>query len=298
MEQAESRLTLPAGQPFDLGLTLSCGQAFRWGQDGCRWNGVIQGRRVSIRQEGQNLFFRGTSRQELSRYLGFSVDLNEVHSSIDRDPWIHQAIEEFGGIRILMQDPWECLISFICATNANIPVITRRIELICRRFGTPLDGGRYTFPDCDALSHACEEEFRSCSAGYRSGYLCKTAAMVATDRSWADEVREAEYPEAHRLLQQFPGIGEKAADCVLLFGFGKWDAFPIDVWIRRAMERYPGAPTSPGSLTPAAYHRTGEFAREYFGRYAGYAQQYLFMAIRQERGARGTAQVPQSQLVR
>jgi N-glycosylase/DNA lyase len=218
----------------------------------------------------------------MDRYLRLSLDITKVHQSIDRDPLVHDAIRRFGGTRILDQDPWECLISFICATNANIPVITKRIGLICRRFGEPVPGGGFSFPHAESLARSCESDLRTCSAGYRAGYICRTAQMVAEDPGWADSIREVEYHEARKLLMAYPGVGAKAADCVLLFGFGKNEAFPVDVWMRRVMERYPGAPATGTTLTPSAYARTGEFARGYFGPYAGYAQQYLFMAVRED----------------
>lgn len=290
----ESRLLIPEGQPFDLAGTFSCGQAFRWAYDGRTWTGVVDGRAVRVRQQGRTLFLKGTSQKALARYLRLSLDITAVHASICHDQYIRGAVSRFGGTRILDQDPWECLISFICATNANIPVITRRIGLICERYGDPLPGGGAGFPGPDALSRLCEDDLRSCSAGYRAGYLCRTAKMVADDPCWADAILGEEYSEAHRMLMAYPGIGAKAADCVLLFGFGKYEAFPVDVWMKRVMERYPGAPPVGNTLTPASYRRLGEFARGYFGRYAGYAQQYLFMAAREDAGAGVRSRSPSS----
>lgn len=295
MDENVTVLRLPEDQPFDLGMTLSCGQAFGWRQAGPWWCGMIGDEQVRLRQRADELLCSGTAAPTLARFLGLSLDLREVHASIDRDPFIHGAVLRYGGTRILSQDPWECLISFICATNANIPVITRRIGLLRERYGDPLPGGGHSFPDCDSLSRSCEQEIRSCCTGYRAPYIRETAAMVADDPSWADRIRAANYPDAHRMLLSFPGVGAKAADCVLLFGFEKWEAFPIDVWVRRAMERYPGAPPDAKKLSPASYRKTGDYARDYFGKYAGYAQQYLFMAVREEAGR--TVQVPVSQLV-
>lgn len=294
MNSQETVVRIPAGQPFDLAGTLTCGQAFRWSRDGDGWRGVVNSRTVHLSQHGRTVRARGIGSRELKRYLRLSLDITKVHGSIDRDPLVHTAISRFGGTRILDQDPWECLVSFICATNANIPVITKRIGLICRKYGEPVPGGGFSFPTAESLSRSCESDLRSCSAGYRAGYICRTARMVADDPGWADSVRETGYDGARELLMKYPGVGAKAADCILLFGFGKNEAFPVDVWMRRVMERYPGAPATGTSLTHSAYARIGEFARSYFGPYAGYAQQYLFMAAREDAGGGVRSRSPSS----
>lgn len=269
---------------LNLDATLSCGQLFRWKKRGDTWQGVADGRFITIRQDGNALSYAGCSESFLISYLHLDGAHDAIVSGFSCDPHIVDAVRCTGGLRIVRQDPWECLISYICAQNANIPFITRMIENMCRAAGTPItapDGTiHYAFPTPEALSLLTLEEKRGCTLGYRAPYIHKTAATVAADPGWADRIREMSFEEARQALMVYPGIGPKVADCVLLFGFQKYESFPVDTWMRMIMHRLYGVGCPEKSLTPAEYERIRRFAQEHFGPYAGYAQEYLF-AVRE-----------------
>jgi N-glycosylase/DNA lyase len=283
-------LTLTPDQPFDLERSLSCGQVFRWESvGGGWWRGVIGSRRIRIRQDGPVLTFRGADTEFVTQYFHLDADLPGILLSVDRDPVIHEAIECCRGLRIVRQPPWECLASYICATYANIPGIKRRISLICERFGNRMEDGEgefFTFPTPGAIAAAEVCDVRECRLGYRSSYLLETARTVACDPGWQERVLALPYEEARRDLLRLRGVGEKVADCVLLFAFGKYEAFPVDVWIQRILQtRYQDG----GKLR--SYGQIHRFGSNHFGKFAGYAQEYLFC---NREGITGR-QVPSSQ---
>lgn len=274
-------IELRPDQPFDLDLTLSCGQAFRWERADGWWQGVADGRAIRIRQDGCFLTFEGADAGFVRDYFRLDQDLPRILSSIDRDPAIGAAVQECRGLRLVRQQPWECLVSYLCATNTNIPAVKRRVALMAERYGDPVDGpsGRaYAFPEPEALagvSHAC---LWDCKLGYRTDYVREAAVFASENPDWAERIAALPFEEARQALMEFRGVGPKAADCVLLFAFGFFEAFPVDVWIRRIVgETY--LPDLAGkNCTPAEYERIRRFARDYFGEYAGYAQEYLYCA--------------------
>ncbi|MDK2973650.1 MAG: N-glycosylase/DNA lyase [Methanofollis sp.] len=273
----EKTIALDPGNPFDLDATLGCGQAFRWEKQNGVWRGVAGGRAIAIRQDGNLLSFTGADEAFVRRYFALDIDLRAILSSVDRDPRIHEAIGRCPGLRILRQEPFETLISYICATNTNIPAIKRRIAIMAERYGRRLGGGASAFPDAPSLAPCSEDDLRGCVLGYRAPYACAAAAMCARDAGWAERIAALPYAEAKRALLGFPGVGPKAADCILLFAFEKYEAFPVDVHIRRMMHRHylPALPDGK-PMTGREYDLIAGFAREHFGRYAGWAQEYLF----------------------
>ncbi len=277
-------LQLPSGTPFDLGCTLGCGQVFRWDNAGGWWHGVVGSSLISIRQSGNLLEYRGADEQLIRRYFQLDLDLDSILRAIDRDTVIHAAIADHRGLRIIHQEPWECLISYICAQNANIPFIRRMIANMAERFGEPIAAKGecgHAFPSPEVLAACSLQDLRECSLGYRAPYVLDTAGRVAEDPFWADRIGALPYPEAHEFLMQYRGVGPKVSDCILLFAFGMYEAFPVDVWVRKVMYRhYLGEACSRSALGCREYKFIGDFAREHFGRYAGYAQEYLYAAIR------------------
>lgn len=267
-------------QPLDLSLSLSCGQAFRWEECEGWWEGVVGGRLWRVRQEGNRIRYSGTTASAIRHYLALDEDLPAILASVDRDPVIHRSIGACRGLRILRQDTWEILISFICATNTNIPRIRKMIASLAGCFGSRATGGDdslYTFPGPEALSGSCDNHLEACRLGYRDRYVADTAAMVAEDPYLLDRIAGLPFHQARDALLSFPGVGPKAADCILLFGFHRLEAFPVDVWIRRIMHEYylPPPPGMKGS-SQKEDRRIREFGRGHFGEYAGYAQEYLF----------------------
>jgi N-glycosylase/DNA lyase len=285
--------------PFSLEHTLCCGQLFRWQKLGDWWYGVVADRVIKIKQSGERLIFQvfpeTPSQKFVENYLRLDDDLPSILSQISKDEHMREAIRLFCGLRIVRQEPWECLISYICATYKSIPAIKKMVNSISRQFGEKLtfDGyDFYTFPKPSDLAQSCPKELRSCGLGFRADRALETARLVDGGEFPLESLRSMDYLETKRELLGLPGVGPKVADCVLLFSLEKLEAFPIDVWMKRAainlyarhfdpsfIERV----ASKGSLTPKEYETIGSFGREYFGRYAGYAQEYLFHLLRKQK---------------
>lgn len=295
-------LKLDETRPFNLDHTLSCGQVFRWEKIDRWWEGVVEGNVIRITQERDRLLFRTNHSAEdcaefLKNYLRLDDDLPMILSSIDKDSWVNSAIQKFHGLRLIRQNPWECLISYICATNTNIPAIKNRILELSKRFGDEVtfeDKVFYTFPEPQELAEADLDELKSCGLGYRAKYVLKTAKKIKASPDLLKAFKSLEYEELRRGLLSLAGVGPKVADCITLFAFDKLEAFPIDVWVRRVMyQRYlkkeiPQYPKTGRAkpLTGSEYDELRSFAWRYFGKYAGYAQQYLFYHIRIEESRR------------
>ena len=278
--------------PFSLDFTLQCGQAFRWKKIGKWWYGVVRQNVVKARQNGDFLKFQ-TYPEELNSdfiesYFRLSDDLPKIYSSILKDEHIQAAVERFKGLRLLRQEPWECLISYICATNKNIPAIKDMILNISKRFGKRLlfdELEFYTFPKPRNLANANIERLRACKLGFRAERVLEVSRKVNAGEINLEALRKLNYEATKAELMKLPGVGPKVADCVSLFSLDKLEAFPIDVWMKRIfMEYYSNhfeqsfvkKVSSKKSLTRREYSGIGLFGRKYFGKFVGYAQEYLY----------------------
>ena len=270
---------IPVPQPLDLAATLLSGQAFRWRESDGWFDGVLFNNVVRLRRETDGIEFTCTPDDErtiqplLVDYLRLDVDLDAVYSSIATDQRIEAAIARFRGMRILRQDPWECLIGFICSSNSNIPRITKNVESICATFGRPIESGgspRSTFPTPEELTEASEERLRHLGLGYRAGFVASTARAIADGALDLMALREDPYEDALGALTALDGVGDKVANCILLFSLDKPEAFPVDTHVeQRLIEWYLDG-------TKLSRPRMRHWAQERFGPYAGYANQYLF----------------------
>ena len=200
---------------------------------------------------------------------------------------VEAAIARFRGMRILRQDPWECLVSFICSSASNIPRISGNVEDLCSSFGQSLSMGdhvRSTFPSPRELAQAGEKRLRQLGLGFRAKYLAATATAIANGVPDLMTLREASYEEALEAVIALDGVGDKVANCVLLFSLDKLEAFPVDVWVNRALQEWYFDGRRPLSPNNRRKRKGGEispktarlWAQEHFGPYAGYANQYLF----------------------
>ncbi|PMB74133.1 8-oxoguanine DNA glycosylase [Candidatus Bathyarchaeota archaeon] len=281
-------LVLKPFQPFDLDLTLCCGQAFRWEKIGDWWYGIVKGKPLKVRQKGNLLEFENTSQKFIENYFRLGDDLQTILTQIAKDKHMEKAVKTLKGLRVLRQDPWECLIAYICATYKNIPAIKQMLFNIAKNFGekTVLDGYTfYTFPTAEKLAKANLKELAECGLGYRAKYVSETAKKVANGEVEIESLKEKSYEKVRETLLTLRGVGLKVADCVSLFALEKLEAFPVDVWIKRAIlkhyanhfeKEFIGKISLKKSLTKADYERLSLFGRNYFGVYAGYAQEYLF----------------------
>ena len=274
---------LQPDEPFSLDQSLACGQVFRWDRtESGWWYGVVDGKAMKIRQDRMKLTFEGVSKDFVENYFSLDMSLVPVIESFDRDPFIHAAVGKCRGLRMIRQPKWECLLSYTIATNSNIPTIRRRITAIAEKFGREIrfDGRTFfSFPEPGDISCEGEGELSCCKLGYRQPFVFRTACDIPDRETWEQAVRALPYEEGRKELMKRMGIGPKAADCIMLFAFQKYEAFPVDVWIRRIMqEHYPIPAVAGRTLTKKEYDAIRRFGREYFGKYCGYAQEYLFAA--------------------
>ncbi|MGA2788247.1 MAG: DNA glycosylase [Verrucomicrobiota bacterium] len=293
---------------YDLAATLDSGQAFRWQfQDGS-WTGVI-GRhwvRLTQKRDGIRAETAGPVHgwQWLRDYLQTDVDLDAVLKTFPDDAPMRDAVAACRGLRVLRQDPWECLASFILSSTKQIVQIRQIVTLLCERFGEPipvlgLKNGRagsplpavfssdeprrgrsdapyhsFAFPTPQRIAAASESELRSCKMGFRAPHLLAAARRIAEGKFDLERLRQLPLAGARAELTTLRGVGDKIADCVLLFAYGFDSAFPVDVWVERALRELYFPRRRVGDK------RLRHFAVTHFGPHAGYAQQYLFHYMR------------------
>ncbi len=313
-------IVLPV-RDYDLAATLDSGQVFRWQPCGDSWLGVIGRRlvRLTPMRDGIRAQTAGpvADWQWLRDYLQTEVDLDAMLKTFPDDAPVRDAVAACRGLRILRQDPWECLASFILSSTKQIVQIRQIVALLCERFGEPIarsagtrerrrpagpqhhdepvrspaerhrsqDGARgafssdekhllHSFPAAERLARATEAELRACKMGFRAPHLLAAARQIAGGQFDLERLRHLPRAEAREELMKLRGVGHKIADCVLLFAYGFDGAFPVDVWVERALRElyFPHRRVSAKRLQ--------HFAATHFGPHAGYAQQYLFHYMR------------------
>ncbi len=300
--------TLLSVRDYDLAATLDSGQAFRWQRQNESWIGVIGKHCVRLTQMPDGIHATTAATVEnwdwLHHFLQTEIDLAAVLKTFPDDEPMRAAVAACPGLRLLKQDPWECLASFILSSTKQIIQIRQIIALLCERFGEPCGcdapsqkcGGDAsspvacdegvaatllrrgvavtTFPTPQRVAAATEAELRACKMGFRAPSLLAAAREIAEGRFDLERIRHLPHAEARAELMKLHGVGGKIADCVLLFAYGFDSAFPVDVWIERALQRlyFP--------RRRASEPRLRRFAATHFGPHAGYAQQYLFHYMR------------------
>ena len=251
---------------LDLGETLDCGQSFRWRDNGDgSFTGVAYEKLVTVSMQNGDLHIENTTEQDFEKiwrnYFDLDLDYDSIRESIGKiHPVLKEASSYAPGIRILQQEPWEALCTFIISQNNNIKRIKGIVDRLCTTFGNKIgDTDFYTFPKPEILAELTPDDLAPLRAGFRNKYIIDASRKVASGEVDLEKCRNVPYDEARAELCKIKGVGNKVADCTLLFGMHRIEAFPIDVWMRRAMEK----------LFP---NMTGED----FGEYAGIAQQYIF----------------------
>ena len=268
---------------YDLAATLGCGQAFRWAQRDGAWEGVIDQRWVRLRSIERGI--EATTAHApcnwnwLTEYLQTDLELSSVLLTFPDDDPMRAAVAHCRGLRLLRQDPWECLASFILSSTKQIIQIQQIIALLCERFGEPLTtppGALLTraFPTAERLARATEAELRACKMGFRAPSLLAAARRIASRELDLESLRQLDVNAAREALVSLRGVGNKIANCALLFAYGFQQAFPIDVWVMKALRQlyFPKRRPTPQRLL--------NFTTTHFGSNAGYAQQYLFHYMR------------------
>lgn len=291
---------------LDPELTISSGQMFLWEKRRDAWYGIHTDHvlRISFNNGGHSDknnecvtydSFPYTSGWE-TRLFRMDDDITRVLRSISRDPIVRSSISRYQGLRVMRQDPIQCVFSFLCASNTNIQRIRRTLYNLCKKFGKKMtvDGEEFfTFPSARDLRRADISEIISCGTGYRAKFIKRLAERIDEAEFVPQELVQMSYDDAKFALLDIYGIGDKTADCILLFSLEKLDAFPIDIWIARIISSeynmlYKDRKLETWENMPKVSHQQyrilSNCMRNYFGKYAGYAQQYLYYNARHVAG--------------
>lgn len=277
---------------FELAHIFECGQCFRWNkQENGNYIGVAFGKVIEVEKRENDVIIYNTTEEDFKNiwvnYFDLYRDYSEIKNILSKDPLLEKSVQFGNGIRLLRQDPFELIVSFIISANNRIPMIKRAIEKISIQWGNNIQykGKKYyTFPSLEQISAASEEELEKCGIGFRAKYIKDTVSKIYLNKigssneynekydiSW---IREQDDNECHKELQKFMGIGPKVADCIMLFSMQKYSAFPVDVWVKRAMQHFYLAPD-------VSLKKIREFAVNKFDKLSGFAQQYLFYYARE-----------------
>lgn len=260
---SKKELRIDNVKTFDLEQTLLCGQCFRWKKVDNVFIGIINKRVIKARQEKNTLFISNILKKDINDillYFDLFTDYGEIKRNLEKiHPVLKEAATYAKGIHILNQDPFETLISFIISQNNNIPRIEKIVESLCENFGEEIEDGYYSFPSASVLASLSCEELNVIKAGFRNRYIIDAAQKVNSGQIDFENLRTLDYIKAREKLKEIVGVGDKVADCVLLYGLHRMEGFPMDVWMKRAMEKL-----------------FDNMEPEKFGKYAGVAQQYIF----------------------
>jgi len=301
----EDKAILEEVKNFDIKQILECGQCFRWDKiSDTEYIVVAFGRVIEISQKGNEVTIHNTNEEDFNNiwlhYFDLETNYDEIKDNLSKDEILRKSIEYGYGIRILNQDPFEMLISFIISARNSIPSIKKTVKRICEKWGDKItykDNEYYTFPKPEQIASASLEEIQETGASFRSKYIVDTVKKVnealetkkdyEANKDKYDErpevldydleyIKDLNDDECHIALQKFMGVGAKVADCIMLFSMKKKSAFPVDVWVKRAMIHFYVAPD-------VSLNKMRVFARDKFGKYSGMAQQYLFYYARENK---------------
>jgi N-glycosylase/DNA lyase len=205
----------------------------------------------------------------------------KILKNITGDKIVKNAIKHYPGLRVTRQDPFQCCISFIISANSNIPKIRMGLQKLCRKFGTRVMFQKkefFLFPRPKMLAKATLQDLQECKLGYRSKYVLDTSRTIASGEIDFDELKKADYQEAKELLLKLPGVGDKVADCIMLFSLEKLEAFPLDTWVVKILQKYYSDDfcMDKKTISKNKYENIHQNVLKHFGKYAGYSQQFLY----------------------
>jgi len=275
VKQSVSNLSGNFKVNFDY--SINSGQVFLWKKIDTKWYGV-DGKRILVLENAQK--FKKNMKYETD-FFRLDDNFEKISNDLKNDNYVRNALKMFPGLRLIRQNPFQCYISFIVSSNSNIPNIKSRLQNLCKTFGRRkiVDGREFfLFPEPSDLANASVLDIKKCGLGYRAKAV-KTASLSVLDRKIDfDFLKKIDYHTAKEELTKVFGIGNKVADCILLFSLEKLEAFPLDRWMLRILQKYYSKEfqISTKTLTEKTYDQLHENIVEYFGSYAGYAQQFLF----------------------
>ncbi len=268
---------------YNLATTLSSGQVFRWKFSNGAWEGIVNNRWMRVMQHGEEISATTSDSVSdwnwLQDFLQVNLDLDDVISTFPDDEPMRQSLAACRGLRLLKQNPWECLASFILSSTKQIVQIQQIVAQLCQTFGEPVRVPKnhepvFSFPSPEKIAACTEAELRACKMGFRAPYLLGSAQKVWSGEINLENIYQLPLESARAELIKFPGVGRKIADCVLLFAYGFPQAFPVDVWVLKALRQLYFPKRS------VKIKRLMKFSETHFGPFSGYAQQYLFHYMR------------------
>ena len=269
---------------FDPKHIFECGQCLRWmAEEDGSYTGVAKGKVINVSRENDTVYIKNSSLKDFNDIWKDYLDLNTDYTKIknilkNMDEHLEKATEFGWGIRILRQDPWEMIISFIISSNNRIPMIQRAIGNLSRQYGTYIGQYNgvdyYDFPTPEQLNKASIEDIRACSTGFRDKYIKSTTEAVINNNDDVYKYNSLSTEECRKELMKFNGIGPKVCDCIALFGMQKYDTFPVDVWVKRVMQEF-------YVDDDMSLPKMRTYAIDKFGDLSGFAQQYLFYYARE-----------------
>jgi len=268
---------------FNLKYTLECGQCFRWKYIGNnQYIGVVKDRVIDIKQDIDEIIIKSNKEEDLEKVVGKYFDFEKDYERIEKDISkidnnVKKAVQYSSGIRILNQDLFETLISYIISANNNIKRISNSIDKISQKFGKVVKYNNieyYLFPELEELKKATVEELVECGVGYRANYIIKTVNMINNQKEFEEKISNMDQKSMKEELLRFSGVGQKVADCILLFSLEQSNVFPIDVWIKRVMEKLYFS-------KEINIKEISAYSKMKYGNYAGIVQQHLFYNARE-----------------
>lgn len=262
--------------------SINSGQVFLWKKNGNYWYG-INGQNILRVDKNGNINCFDNSKIDFFRKKD---NLDRIISSISKDKTVRKAVKKYAGLRILRQDPFQCLISFIVSSNSNIQKIQMSLEKITKKFGKKVefeDQEFFLFPKPEKLANASINEIKSCGVGYRDKFIKEAARMILLEKIDLELLKKCKYEECKQSICTIPGVGNKVADCVMLFSLEKLEAFPLDRWMIRILEKYyfDKFQLNTKTVTEKQYDTLHAKIVNHFGAYAGYSQQFLFKMERE-----------------
>ena len=268
---------------IDIDNSINSGQVFLWEKDGTDWYGINGQDILKINKNGVIKSIRNSK----TDFFRNNDNMQEIIKSISKDKTVKKAVKEYEGLRIFKQDPFQCMISFIISSNSNIQKIKSSLEKITRKFGTKvkIEGKEFfVFPKPEKIGNASINEIKACGVGYRASFVKEAAKMVTLKKINFEYLEKCDYNEAKKNICSVPGIGNKVADCIMLFSLNKLEAFPLDTWMIKILEKYYSKEfkIETKTITQKQYELLHEKIVDYFGPYCGYAQQFLFKMEREK----------------
>ncbi len=268
---------------IDVENSINSGQVFLWGKNGGYWDGINGQDILHINKNGNIKSYQNFK----TDFFRKNDDLDKIIKSISKDKIVKDAVKKYAGLRIIQQEPFQCLVSFIVSSNSNMQKIKISLENISKKFGTKVEFQNkefFLFPESRRLADASINEITSCGVGYRAKFIKEASKMVVSEKIDFKYLKKLNYHDAKENLNQIPGVGNKVADCIMLFSLNKLESFPLDRWMIRILEKYYSEKfqLNTKSITEKQYNTLHEKIVKHFGPYAGYAQQFLFKMEREK----------------